>query len=139
MRYPYELYLLIISTTYIMSSKPTRVRKAANRNPTSLALTVAIPVSDIPVLDPIDPRLTNIDVNADAAVDVVYSPFPSPIRSSAQSLSPTPINTYFKSFEAVVIEDDLQPTNTTQVPQAIKKGFSWSFIIEQALFNKLLS
>jgi hypothetical protein len=131
--YPYELYLLIISTTYIMSSKPTRVRKVANRNPTSLALPIPIPipVPDVPIdpiLDQIDPQLTNIDVDVDVAIDVVYSPFsdacvtpppipnssiPSPIRSSTQSPSPTLANTPFESFKAVTTEDDSQPINTT--------------------------
>jgi hypothetical protein len=134
-----------------MSSKPTRVRKVANRNPTSLALPAPIPIPDVPVdpIDQIDPQLTNIDVNVDTAVDVVYSPFsdacvtppsiPSPIRSLSQSSSPTPANTLPESSEAVVIEDDPQPANTTQVLQATKKGFTWSFIMEQTLFNKLLS
>ena len=134
-----------------MSSKPTRVRKVANRNPTSLALPVPIPLPD-PILDQIDPQLTNIDADVNVAVNVVYSPFsdacltppipgssiPGPIRSLTQSPSPTPANTPFESFEAV-IEDDSQPLNTTQVPQSTKKGFTWSFIIEQTLFNELLN
>jgi hypothetical protein len=134
-----------------MSSKPTRVRKAANRNPTSLALPVPIPD---PIPDPlIDPRLTNIDVDStvnstfDVADDIVYSPFsdasatppipdsddapliPDPIRKSTQSLP----------FETVVIDNDLQPVHTTQVLQPTKKAFSWSFLMEQTLFSELLN
>jgi hypothetical protein len=130
MLFPLELYLLIISATYIMSSKPTRVRKAANRKPTSLALPVPIPDPiPNPTPDPqIDPRLTNTDIDStvdstvNVADDVVYSPFSdasatspipdsddalsrilSPIRKSTQSLPS-------KVFEAVVINDDSQPT-----------------------------
>jgi hypothetical protein len=120
-----------------MSSKPTRVRKLANRNPTLLALLLAIPVPDVPVLDPfsqIDLQLTNIDIDVDidTTVNLVYSPF----SDARVILSPTSANILFESFEAV---DNLQPANTIQVLQATKKGFTWLFIIEQMLFNKLLS
>ena len=134
-----------------MSSKPTRVRKAANRNPTSLALPVPIPN---PIPDPIpdlriDPRLTNIDVDntVNSTVDIAYSPFsnayatsPVPNSNDALPLIPSPIRSSTQSlpFEAV-IDDDLQPVHTTQVLQPTKKAFAWSFLIEQTLFTKLLN
>jgi len=128
-----------------MSSKPARVRKAANRNPTSLALPVPDPIPD-PTPDPIgpqiDPRLTNINSTVDSTIDiadvVVYSPFsdayatpppiPGPIRKSTQSLP----------IEAVAI-DDSQPAHTIQALQPTKKAFAWSFLIEQTLFAELLN
>src|SRR5947209_492709 len=76
--------------------QPTRVRRAPNRNPTSLALLVPNPI-----IEPstnlscrIDPQLTSLDIETalnDIAVAISYSPFSNTILSRSLRLDiPSP-------------------------------------------------
>jgi hypothetical protein len=97
--------------------KPTQVRKAPNRDPTSLAISIANPnVEPIfePIvesaLNPIDPQLllildVNVDVNVD--VNINYSPFsdaiPSPtlniLSYAPSSIQSNPFKTTYNPYQ----------------------------------------
>jgi hypothetical protein len=143
--------IFIISTTYIMSSKPTRVRKLANRNPTSLALPIPDPILK-PAANPslqIDLQLASLDIATalnDIDVAINYSPFSDAIlsRSPSPDISgPTPGSVQSDSVElfeqAVISYNSQQPIPTTQGLVLQKKGFTWNYTMEEALFQELLN
>jgi hypothetical protein len=65
--------------------KPTRVRRAPNRDPTSLAVSIPNPdpdpIVDSPLNPLIDPQLLILDVDVDVDISVNYSPFLDAIPS----------------------------------------------------------
>ena len=117
MQYPYKLYLDHLCDFYIMP-KPTQVRRAPNRDPTSLAVSIPNldpdPIVDSPLNPPIDPQLLIPDVDVNVDVNVNYSPFsdaiPSP-PSNILSLAPSSIQS--NPFEQRTIPNDSQLTYTT--------------------------
>ena len=66
-----------------MSSKPSRTRKAANRDPTSLAIPASLPIKHV---TPIDPQL--LALNSDESnilLDCVAVDYTPPIVASPKS------------------------------------------------------
>jgi hypothetical protein len=125
-----------------MSDKPTRARRAPNRNPTSLAIAISSP--DPPIiessLDPlwqIDPQLRTLDVaiTLGDTIEVNYSPFsdaipscpPSPSTSILSPAPGSPQSDYFEPLGRTVISNDLhRPVSATQDLQP-RKGFTWEY------------
>ena len=136
MQYPYKSYLDIISATSIMP-KPTRARRAPNRGPTSLAVSIPNPDPD-PIVEPtvdsplnplIDPQLLIPDVDVDVDVNVNYSPFSDAIPSPPPNiLSLAPSSIQSDPFEQRTIPNDSQLTYTTtttllEASQPVKRVF----------------
>jgi Myb/SANT-like DNA-binding domain len=137
-----------------MSDKPTRARRAPNRNPTSLAIAISSP--DPPIiessLDPlwqIDPQLRTLDVaiTLGDTIEVNYSPFsdaipscpPSPSTSILSPAPGSPQSDYFEPLGRTVISNDLhRPVSATQALHP-RKGFTWEYAMEQSLFQELLN
>jgi len=98
--------------------KPTRVRRAPNRDPTSLAVSIPNPDPD-PIVDsplnlPIDPQLLILDVDVDINVNVNYSPFSDAIPSPPpNTLSLAPGSIQSDPFEQRIIPNNSQLTYTT--------------------------
>jgi hypothetical protein len=89
--------------------KPTRVRRAPNRDPTSLAVSIPNPdpdpIVDSPLNPLIDPQLLILDVDVD--VDINYSLFLDAIPSPTLNiLSPAPSSIQSDPFEQLTIPND---------------------------------
>jgi hypothetical protein len=123
MQYPYKSYLDIISATSIIP-KPTRARRAPNRGPTLLAVSIPNPDPD-PIVEPtvdsplnplIDPQLLIPDVDVDVDVNVNYSLFSDAIPSPTSNiLSPAPGSIQSNPFEEPTIPNNYQLTYTTTI------------------------
>jgi hypothetical protein len=146
MQYPYKSYLDIISATSIMP-KPTRARRASNREPTSLAASIPNPDPD-PIVEPIvesplnpliDPQLLIPDVDVDVSVN--YSPFLDAIPSPPNIPSLAPSSIQSNPFEQRTSHNDSQLiyTTTLEASQFVKRVFIWNYTIKEALFQELLN
>ena len=125
-----------------MSSKPGRIRKALNRDLTSLA---------IPALLPIDPQLLALDNStltndkSDILLDCVVVDYTLPISASPKSKQISRISKAFADkyeptnelIDKPTPQDELEP-ELKPVITGVKSLIQWSFLIKQTLFNKLL-
>ena len=114
-----------------MPPKSTRARKAPNREPVSLAITTApIPPSSLDQLQlamqSIDPRLLEHDATI-------------PVASVNTDNTIKPLSRHSTPSSEYSIPNDLQePIRTEQGGNGKERAFSWSFAMEEAMFNELL-
>jgi len=134
-----------------MPPKSTRARKAPNREPVSAIAPRPAPILvTLLSLDLIDPSLAYDSTTTIARDDTYddYLPCPSPTSSNhsfskvqvglGPSVTLEGLTQSTPPFEHMVIPNDLQQPISTEQSTTKEQVFSWSFAMEEALFNELL-
>ena len=132
--------------------KSNRIKKPANREPTSLAIPTSIrtqvpPSSPNQLQDVIDPRLLEHDAQLPnkAIINTVKQPELDLIELDSTKFASLnddlSSNTQTREFSQSTTPGYNPSTNDSQVTKGLDnkgKTFLWTFVIEEAMFNKLV-